>query len=132
MTNKVTSNDSDPSTRNKELVLHGLAEFARGNTEVLRDLLREDFIEHSPGNPSGRDEFLRFIANSPVARARLDIKRVITDAEYAVVHYHMVEPDDDRGTAVIDIWRLVDGQITEHWDVVQPVPTSDQLPHGMF
>ncbi|MEV4124179.1 nuclear transport factor 2 family protein [Nocardia sp. NPDC049707] len=74
---------------------------------------------------------MEFTANAPVAAARLEIKRVITDAEYAVVHYHMIAPDDARGVAVVDIWRLVDGVITEHWDVVQPVPAADQLPHGM-
>lgn len=118
--------------RNKELLLRSLAEYTSGNIEVLRNLLHENFIEHSPGNPSGRDAFIEFTANSPVAKARLEIKRVITDDEYAVVHYHMIPPDDARGIAVVDIWRLVDGVITEHWDVVQPVPDDDQIPHGMF
>ncbi|WP_214322702.1 nuclear transport factor 2 family protein [Nonomuraea sediminis] len=40
--------------------------------------------------------------------------------------------DDPRGIAVVDIWRLSDGQIVEHWDVVQPVPEAAQIPHGMF
>ncbi|MEV6426825.1 nuclear transport factor 2 family protein [Nocardia sp. NPDC051463] len=117
---------------NKQLVLHGLAEFAKGNIEVLRDLLHENFIEHSPGNPSGRDAFIAFIANSPVAAGRLEIKRVVTDADFAVVHYHMIPPGDERGLAVIDVWRLVDGHIVEHWDVVQPVPDVAEIPHGMF
>ncbi|MEV6217305.1 nuclear transport factor 2 family protein [Nocardia sp. NPDC051833] len=118
--------------RNRELIVHGLAEFARGNIGVLRELLHEDFVEHSPGNPSGRDAFLAFIATAPVARARLDIKRVIADDDYAVVHYHMIGAGDGRGSAVIDVWRLVDGRITEHWDVVQPVPEPASTPHGMF
>jgi predicted SnoaL-like aldol condensation-catalyzing enzyme len=120
------------ATDNKELILHGLSEFAKGNIEVLRELLRADFIEHSPGNPSGRDAFIEFIAKSPVAAARLEIKRVVTDADYAVVHYHMIPPGDEHGLAVIDVWRLVDGRIVEHWDVVQPVPDADEIPHGMF
>lgn len=120
------------ATHNKDLVLRGLADFAKGNTDVLRELLHADFREHSPGNPSGRDAFVEFLADSPVASAQLEIKRIITDDEYAVVHYHMILPDDPRGRAVVDIWRLVDGRITEHWDVVQPVPDEAQLPHGMF
>ncbi|WP_406230971.1 nuclear transport factor 2 family protein [Nocardia sp. NBC_01009] len=120
------------SADNKQLVLHGLAEFAKGNIEVLRDLLHENFIEHSPGNPSGRDAFIEFIADSPVAAGRLEIKRVITDADFAVVHYHMIPPGDERGLAVVDVWRLVDGRIVEHWDVVQPVPDAAEIPHGMF
>jgi predicted SnoaL-like aldol condensation-catalyzing enzyme len=118
--------------RNKELVLLGFAEFAAGNIEVLRTLLREDFVEHSPGNPSGRDAFIEFIATAPVTGAKLDLKRVIADGEYVVMHYHMITPEDERGVAVVDIWRLVDGQITEHWDVVQPVPDASETPHGMF
>ncbi|MGV9613942.1 nuclear transport factor 2 family protein [Nocardia xishanensis] len=124
--------NDDLAAKNKDLVLHGLAEFTGGNIEVLRDLLHENFLEHSPGNPSGRDAFLAFLATAPVTGARLDIKRVVTDDEYAVVHYHMIEPGAERGSAVVDIWRLEDGKIVEHWDVVQPVPDDAQIPHGMF
>ena len=124
--------DMSTAHHNKDLVLRGIAEFATGNVGVLRTLLREDFVEHSPDTPSGRDAFVEFIAAAPVARAKLDLKRVIADDEYVVVHYHMSTPDDERGTAVTDIWRLVNGQITEHWDVVQPVPESARVPNGMF
>ncbi|MEW1845816.1 nuclear transport factor 2 family protein [Nonomuraea angiospora] len=118
--------------RNKEIVLRGFSEFAAGNVEILRDLLREDFVEHSPGNPSGRDAFIEFIASAPVAGAKLDLKRVIAEDDHVMLHYHMVPPGDGRGIAVVDIWRMVDGQIVEHWDVVQPVPGPDEIPNGMF
>ncbi|MEJ3749809.1 nuclear transport factor 2 family protein [Actinomycetes bacterium KLBMP 9797] len=118
--------------RNKELAVRGFADFAAGNIEALRTLLREDFIEHSPGNPSGRDAFIEFIATAPVAGAKLDLKRVIADDEYVVMHYHMLSPEHERGVAVVDIWRFVDGQIIEHWDVLQPVPDTSETPHGMF
>ncbi|WP_431933116.1 nuclear transport factor 2 family protein [Nonomuraea jabiensis] len=118
--------------RNKEIVLRGFSEFAAGNVEILRDLLREDFVEHSPGNPSGRDAFIEFIASAPVAGAKLDLKRVIAEDDHVMLHYHMVPPGDERGIAVVDIWRMVDGQIVEHWDVVQPVPDPGEIPNGMF
>ncbi|MBB5774254.1 nuclear transport factor 2 family protein [Nonomuraea jabiensis] len=118
--------------RNKEIVLRGFSEFAAGNVEILRDLLREDFVEHSPGNPSGRDAFIEFIASAPVAGAKLDLKRVIAEDDHVMLHYHLVPPGDERGIAVVDIWRMVDGQIVEHWDVVQPVPDPGEIPNGMF
>ncbi|MFG2059618.1 nuclear transport factor 2 family protein [Micromonospora sp. NPDC048930] len=124
--------DVSAAERNKTLVLHSFDQFAAGNIEVLRTLLREDFIEHSPGNPSGRDAFVDFIATAPVANAKLDLKRIVADDEYVVVHYRMVTPEDECDVAVVDIWRLVDGQIVEHWDVVQPVPEPSEVPHGMF
>jgi predicted SnoaL-like aldol condensation-catalyzing enzyme len=112
-------------TDNKQLVIQGFREFAAGNVDVLRTLLREDFIEHSPGNPSGRDAFIEFIANAPVAKAELDLRRVIAEDDLVVTHYRMSTPEEN--IAVVDIWRLVDGQIVEHWDVVQPAADD-----GMF
>lgn len=57
---------------------------------------------------------------------------MIADDDHVVMHYHMSTPDDERGVAVVDIWRVVDGQIVEHWDVLQPVPDAAQIPNGMF
>ncbi|PXX59094.1 putative SnoaL-like aldol condensation-catalyzing enzyme [Nocardia tenerifensis] len=123
---------NDLATRNKNLVLHALAEFADGSLDGLRAILHENFIAHAPGNPSGRDAYLAFTAASPVGTARIDIKRVIADDDYVVVHYHLTPRGDDRGLAIIDIWRLIDGLITEHWHAAQPVPESEQVPNGMF
>lgn len=126
---------NDRAEHNKRLAVHGFREFAAGNVDVLRTLLHEDFVEHSPGNPSGRDAFIEFIAKAPVAAARLDLKRVIADDDHVVMHYRMSTSDTSSGgrdVAVVDIWRMVDGQIVEHWDVLQDVPAADQTPNGMF
>lgn len=123
---------STETERNRQLALDGFAEFARGNTAVLHTLLREDFVEHSPGNPSGRDAFIAHITKAPVARARLELKRTIAEGPYVVMHYLMIEPGQERGTVVVDIWRFEDGQIVEHWDVVQPVPDPGSVPNGML
>lgn len=118
---------------NKELFLDGFERFAAGDIDVLNSLLREDFVEHSPGNPSGRDAFVAFMKASPVATADLRLKRVIADGEYVVAHYQMLaDGAGPRGVAVVDIWRFEDGQIAEHWDVMQPVPEEEQVPNGMF
>ncbi|MGW1740420.1 nuclear transport factor 2 family protein [Nocardia sp. NPDC001965] len=128
----MTDSTLSRAERNRRLVVDGFAQFAAGNIEILRTLLREDFVEHSPGNPSGRDAFIEFVATAPVANARLELRRVVADDEHVVVHYLMTTPADERGTAVVDIWRLIDDRIVEHWDVVQPVPDSAQIPNGML
>ncbi|MFD8250624.1 nuclear transport factor 2 family protein [Nocardia sp. NPDC059691] len=126
------TNDS-AAVRNRELLLNGFTEFAAGNVDVLRTLLHDDFLEHSPGNPSGKDAFIEFIAQAPVAGSKLELARVIADDEYVVMHYRMIPPgDEEPDLAVVDIWRVADGKIVEHWDVVQTVPEPTQIPHGMF
>ncbi|WP_336086395.1 nuclear transport factor 2 family protein [Nocardia sp. SSK8] len=52
-------------TSDKHRVVDAFHRFAAGDIEVLRTLLHEDFLEHSPGNPSGRDAFLDFIRTAP-------------------------------------------------------------------
>jgi predicted SnoaL-like aldol condensation-catalyzing enzyme len=117
---------------NRERFLSAFAEFASGNHDILYEVLREDFIEHSPGTPSGRTAYIEFVKTSPVVDAQLDLKRVIADDDYVVAHYHMIAPGDEHGVAVVDIWRFEDGLIAEHWDVVQPVPEPEETPNGMF
>lgn len=117
---------------NLQLTTTAFAEFAAGNINVLFDVLAEDFVEHSPGNPSGRDAFIEHIRTAPVSRAKLDLKRVIADDDHVVMHYLMTGDDSPNGTAVVDIWRLEGGKIVEHWDVLQPVPDPVDTPNGMF
>jgi predicted SnoaL-like aldol condensation-catalyzing enzyme len=128
MTRRAT-NGSDGS---KRLVLDAFAEFARGHHEVLRSVLHEDFVEHSPGNPSGRDAFAAHAAAMPVARADLDLRRVVAEDDLVVLHYRLTPHDGGPALAVVDIWRVADDLIVEHWDVVQPVPDPSDTPHGML
>ncbi|WP_350278245.1 nuclear transport factor 2 family protein [Kribbella sp. HUAS MG21] len=103
----------------EQLVVHAFQEFANGNLEPLRPLLHENFVEHNPDNPSGRDAFIESIGRAPVATAQLDLQHVIADDTHVVLHYLMTTPDSTR--AVADIWRFENNQIVEHWDVVQPL-----------
>ena len=118
---------------NRETVLRVFQQFAEGNIEVLYEVLRDDFVEHSPDNPSSRDAFIEFIRTSPLVGSQLDLKRVVADDTYVVMHYHLTRPGEEgAGEAVVDIWRFEDGLIVEHWDTVQPVPSADRIPYGMF
>lgn len=120
--------------RNKKLVEECYEQFfVRGSLEGLADVIHEDFVQHSPDAPSGRDAYLDHLKEAAFAGGTSSIKRIVADDDYVVVHHHMTLPGDDGpGLAVVDLWRLRDGKIVEHWDVEQPLPDPSRVPNGML
>ena len=63
---------------------------------------------------------------------RIDIKRLVAEGDLVVTHSHLVREPGDRGQAVVDIFRLENGKIVEHWDVLQDVPEQAANTNTMF
>lgn len=66
---------------------------------------------------------------------KLHIKRVIAEGDLVVTHSHLdLEPAnvDNPGRALADYFRLEDGKVVEHWDVIQDVPKQSANDNGMF
>jgi predicted SnoaL-like aldol condensation-catalyzing enzyme len=102
--------------------------------EAAATVLTEDYIQHNPRVPSGREPFVKFFTgyfkDNPAARNR--IVRSATDGDLVVLHVHSTANETDRGRAIVDIFRVRDGRIVEHWDVIQPVPETSANGNGMF
>jgi predicted SnoaL-like aldol condensation-catalyzing enzyme len=93
-----------------------------------------DYIQHSPLAPPGREALKAFLdmirAASP--QAVHDVKRMFADKDHVIVHYHVRRWPDDPGFAVMDIFRIENGLIKEHWDVSMDVPTGGPNPNSPF
>ena len=75
--------------------------------------------------------FLQFLKEKFPA-SRSEIKRVFADGDYVILHVHAVREPGTRGNAIVDIFKLENGKIVEHWDVVQPIPEKAANANGMF
>lgn len=64
--------------------------------------------------------------------ARQTIHRSFADGDHVITHSHVVRWRGDAGLAVVDIFRVANGMIVEHWDVIQPVPENPVNPNTMF
>jgi predicted SnoaL-like aldol condensation-catalyzing enzyme len=61
-----------------------------------------------------------------------DIKRVLADCDFVVLHSHVTRSRDDRGSKHVDIFRLEDGKLVEHWDIDQPIAEASVNSNGPF
>ena len=92
------------------------------------------YIQHNPvaaDGPEGLKAFIGFLRDK-FPNSRSEIKRVFAEGDYVILHVHAVREPGTRGRAIIDIFRLENGKIVEHWDVIQEIPEKAANNNGMF
>jgi predicted SnoaL-like aldol condensation-catalyzing enzyme len=62
----------------------------------------------------------------------LDVLRALEDGDLVAVHSHVRQKPDDRGAALIHLFRFEGDRIAELWDIGQPVPAESVNANGMF
>lgn len=62
----------------------------------------------------------------------LEVKHVIAEGEFVVIHSHVRLKPGDSGVALVHIFRFEKGRIVELWDLGQPVPETTPNQYGMF
>jgi predicted SnoaL-like aldol condensation-catalyzing enzyme len=92
------------------------------------------YIQHNPTAPDGIEGFKRLVAflKEKFPNSRSEIKRVIAEGDYVVLHVHSVREPGQRGRAIVDMFRLENGKIVEHWDVIQDIPEKPANDNTMF
>ena len=92
------------------------------------------YVQHNPLIADGIDGFKAFVGylGETFPKLRAEIKRIFADGDFVIVHTHGVREPGQRGSAIVDIFRLEDGKIVEHWDVMQPIPETASNQNGMF
>ena len=102
--------------------------------EAASKYLGDVYIQHNPlatDGPEGLKNFLAF-AKKNLPDYHTEFKQVFADGNYVIVHALAKANAQDRGSAVMDIFRLENGKVVEHWDVIQPIPEKSANNNGMF
>lgn len=122
--------------RNKQVVRAylDLAFNARRPAEAAATYVGDTYIQHNPHAADGPEGFVtaisEFIAQFP--ELGIDVRRMVAEGDLVVTHSLLKVSAEDRGSAAMDIFRLEDGRIVEHWDVVQAVPEHAANANTMF
>ena len=102
--------------------------------EAASRYLGQRYTQHNPvaaDGPEGLKAFIQFLREK-FPNSRSEIKRVFADGDYVIVHVHAIREPGTRGRAIIDIFKLENGKVVEHWDVAQDIPEKAANPNGMF
>jgi predicted SnoaL-like aldol condensation-catalyzing enzyme len=92
------------------------------------------YTQHNPRAADGAEGlkgYLEFLKGK-FPKSHSEIKRVFAEGDHVILHVHAVREPGTKGQAIIDIFRLENGKIVEHWDVVQEVPDQALNTNTMF
>src|SRR5258705_421631 len=104
--------------------------FNQGRVDLYPDLVAGPYFQHNPLFPNGLESILGYIKQA--GSIPCEVKRIAIDGDLAFVHVRYLEWAG-KETAGVDIFRFnSDGKIVEHWDVLQPVPSSSNNANTMF
>ncbi len=126
---------SEQEIRNLELV-HRVYDTVLQPLDSTRvdDLFAPGYIQHNPHAETGAEGLKTFLdwARGASADAQHHVKRMFADGDFVIAHVHVVINPGDRGNNVIDIFRIGDDRIVEHWDAAQEIPESMPHNNGIF
>jgi len=122
----------DNNDANKELVLKAFDTlFNKRDYAAAERLWSSKYIQHSAHIPPGREGLFELVKNVPPT-LRYENQLTIANGDYVMLHGRF--SGLGQGVAnwiVVDIVRLEDGKLAEHWDVIQDEATRVQSKSGL-
>jgi predicted SnoaL-like aldol condensation-catalyzing enzyme len=125
---------SPEEERNKQIVLDFYEKALNEKDYDAASKYVGAYIQHNPtaaDGPEGLRQFLEFVKKT-YPQSHNEITRVFVDGDFVLLRVHAVREPGTRGNAIVDIFRVKDGKIEEHWDSVQPVPDTAKNNNTMF
>src|SRR5262245_27681045 len=118
----------------KALALDFLRHARAGDRAAAERLLAPGARHHNAyfkaGMPALLDAMVGAAKTAP--KRTVDVKRVLADGDFVVVHSHIRHQPGEPGVAVVHIFRFEGDRVAELWDLGQPVPTDCPNDDGMF
>lgn len=117
--------DDPQLAANKKLVFDFWREvFQAKNMELAPRYLAEDYIQHNPNVPTGRQPFMDFFGRFETQPVKAEIDGLVTllaEGDLVVLAFRRELPDPQNPgetytTTWFDMFRIEDGKIVEHWD----------------
>ncbi|HXR51280.1 MAG TPA: ester cyclase [Steroidobacteraceae bacterium] len=120
---------------NKKLVLAFYEQIiGRKDFDAARRYMGATYRQHAPYAADGPDGLRAWLAGfkSAFPNHRYEVKRVIAEGPYVMLHLHGMGGPNPHGESVVDIFRVENGKVVEHWDIIQAIPDTADNANSMF
>lgn len=106
---------------NKELVLKVYDEvFNKWDLSNLDEYMRDDYMQHNPTVEDGKEGFKKFCEKFLAGKPHMEIKKIFENENNEVcVFFKCTMGVNGIVNKVADIYRIQDGKLAEHWDILQ-------------
>jgi predicted SnoaL-like aldol condensation-catalyzing enzyme len=116
----------------REVVEHfmQLALIEHQGPAAVQKYMTTGFVDHDPHVSGSRESLGEYLQGQ--GQTLSQIKHLAVDGNLVVVHRSVTGGTADRALAVVDLYRVKDGQIIEHWNVEEPEPAHSSNPAPLF
>jgi predicted SnoaL-like aldol condensation-catalyzing enzyme len=116
---------------NKALVLEAFDTlFNKRDYKAAERYWSSNYIQHSAHIPPGRDGLFNLIRSAPAA-LKYEPGTIVAEGDYVIVHGRFSNTGMPRNWIAVDIVRVDDDMLAEHWDVLQDEATKAESQSGL-
>ena len=116
---------------NKALVLEAFDTlFNKRDYKAAERYWSSNYIQHSAHIPPGRDGLFNLIRSAPAA-LKYEPGAIVAEGDYVIVHGRFSNTGMPRNWIAVDIVRVDDDMLAEHWDVLQDEATEAESQSGL-
>jgi predicted SnoaL-like aldol condensation-catalyzing enzyme len=100
---------------------------------AVDEFFSKDFVQHNPtiaDGPQGVKALVQMLASQGVPKQKIELKHVFAEGDVVVLHsrYEMAGAE----WRFIDIYRVANGKLVEHWDAMMQMPRVRANENSMF
>jgi predicted SnoaL-like aldol condensation-catalyzing enzyme len=122
------------TTNNKQIVMTAYQRiFGDLDVSAVDEYMSKDFIQHNPtvsDGPEGVKQLVHMLASQGVPKQKCEYKHVMADGDIVMLHtrYEMA----GKEWRFIDIYRVANGKLAEHWDAMMAMPETRAHNNQLF
>ncbi len=129
-----TSNSKTQQEKNKQIVTKAYQRiFGDLDTTAVDEYMSNNFIQHNPtiaDGPQGVKALVQMLASQGIPKQKIVFKHVVAEGDIVFLHsrYEMA----GKEWRFIDIYRVENDKLVEHWDAMMQMPEQRAHNNSMF